>query len=33
MEQHKISTLVVVDKADNIAGIVHLNSLLRAGIA
>jgi len=33
MEQNKISTLVVVDERDKIAGIVHLNSLLKAGIA
>jgi len=32
MEQGQISTLVVIDKSDNIAGIIHLNSLLKAGI-
>ena len=33
MEQHQISSLVVLDHDENIAGIVHLNSLLKAGIA
>lgn len=32
MEQHQISSLVVLDQDENIAGIVHLNSLLKAGI-
>jgi arabinose-5-phosphate isomerase len=33
MEQHKISSLVVLDHTENIAGVIHLNSLLKAGIA
>lgn len=33
MERHKISTLVVVDEAQNIEGVVHLLALLKAGIA
>jgi arabinose-5-phosphate isomerase len=33
MEQHKISSLVVLDPTENIAGVIHLNSLLKAGIA
>ncbi len=32
MEQHQISSLVVLGQDENIAGIVHLNSLLKAGI-
>lgn len=32
MEQYKISSLVVTDKEKSIAGIVHLNDLLKAGI-
>ncbi len=32
MEQYKISSLVVTDTANNIAGIVHLNDLLKTGI-
>ena len=33
MEQYKISSLVVLNKDESIAGVVHLNSLLKAGIA
>ena len=33
MEQHQISSLVVVNKDEGIAGVVHLNNLLKAGIA
>jgi len=33
MEQHKISTLVVVDETQKVAGVVHLLALLEAGIA
>ena len=32
MEQNNISSLVVTDKENNIAGIVHLNDLLKTGI-
>ena len=32
MEQHKISSLVVTDPKNNLAGIIHLNDLLKAGI-
>jgi arabinose-5-phosphate isomerase len=33
MEQHKISTLVVVDETQKVEGVVHLLALLKAGIA
>ncbi len=33
MEEHEISSLVVVDGAGDIAGVLHLKSLLHAGIA
>jgi arabinose-5-phosphate isomerase len=32
MENHKITALAVVDKSDNLLGIIHLHDLLRAGI-
>jgi arabinose-5-phosphate isomerase len=33
MEEHEISSLVVVNEAGAIAGVIHLKSLLHAGIA
>ncbi len=33
MEQHRISTLVVIDDQDKVVGVAHLLSLLRAGLA
>ena len=33
MEQYKISSLIVLNKDESIAGVIHLNSLLKAGIA
>ena len=33
MEQHRISTLVVIDDQEKVVGVAHLLSLLRAGLA
>ncbi|MBI2163563.1 MAG: CBS domain-containing protein, partial [candidate division NC10 bacterium] len=32
MEQHAITSLLIVDSTDRIEGVVHLHDLLRAGV-
>ena len=33
MEQHKITSLVVINKAKNMVGIIHMHDVLQAGVA